>query len=140
MVGSSVPTATVVKSIDEQMQDAADILEREENGEADPNGLDQHAPGAKLDAGKIRPDLVLGAFAKALEQVAIIGTYGADKYSDNGWLEVEDGMKRYADAASRHYLKMKQGEILDPESGLPHQAHYAWNVLAGLELTMRKND
>ena len=34
--------------------------------EQDPNGKSPHELGAKLDAGKIRPGLVLGGFARAL--------------------------------------------------------------------------
>ncbi len=106
--------------------------------ESDPSGKNPHEAGAKLDAGKLRADLVLGDFAHALEAVVEVGTFGANKYSPSGWLCLEDAEQRYADAAGRHWLKMKQGEEIDPDSGLPHLAHYAWNVLAGLELTMRE--
>ncbi len=105
--------------------------------EKDPSGKNPHSPGAKLDAGKLRVNLVLGDFAHALEAVVEVGTFGANKYSPSGWLSVEDAEERYADAAGRHWLKMAQGEEIDPDSGLPHLAHYAWNILAGLELTMR---
>lgn len=37
--------------------------------EQDPNGLDAHTPGAKLDAGKQRPFLVLGSFLPALRRL-----------------------------------------------------------------------
>lgn len=48
-------------------------------GKADPNGIDQHAPGAKLDSGKPRHGLVLGAFANALTEVAKVGTFGGQQ-------------------------------------------------------------
>ncbi|AOU98867.1 hypothetical protein BI364_13675 [Acidihalobacter yilgarnensis] len=38
--------------------------------EKDPLGIDQHAPGAKLDAGKSRPELALSGFVLALRSVA----------------------------------------------------------------------
>ncbi len=107
-------------------------------GEVDPNGIDAHAPGAKLDAGKLRPHLVLGGFANALEQVIKVGTDGAAKYSDNGWKEVKGGESRYMDALGRHLLALQKGETHDPLSGSPHLAHVAWNALAVLELTSSK--
>ena len=104
-------------------------------GEMDPTGRDPHSPGAKLDSGKLRPHLVLGGFANALEQVVKVGTDGAAKYSDNGWKEVEGGESRYMDALGRHLLALQKGETHDPLSGSPHLAHIAWNALAVLELT-----
>jgi hypothetical protein len=103
----------------------------------DPNGKSLHEPGAKADAGKQRPDLVLGDFANALQAVVAIGTFGARKYTDHGWLSVPNGERRYADAAFRHYLARQTGELNDPESGYYHLAHQAWNVLAELELFLR---
>ena len=163
--------------------------------ERDPSGLDPHTPGAKLDAGKSRPVLVLGAFTPALinamcmrikcslpnsdptvdrrldELVLLaasmrdgsgvhnhihealadnpaakllaavdVGTYGAAKYSPDGWLSVPDGKRRYAEAAARHRLKELAGEELDPESGLPHAAHYLWNLLAYQTLYLQETD
>ena len=106
--------------------------------EYDPYGLDSHAPGAKLDAGKLRPGLVLGGFAKALEAVVQVGTMGAAKYTDNGWMKVPKGIERYTDALARHQLKEWQGEELDPDTESLHAAHLAWNSLARLELILRK--
>ena len=106
--------------------------------EKDPTGRDPHSPGAKLDSGKLRPHLVLGGFANALEQVVKVGTDGAAKYSDNGWKEVEGGESRYMDALGRHLLALQKGETHDPLSGSPHLAHIAWNALAVLEITSAK--
>ena len=103
--------------------------------EKDPNGLDAHAPGAKLDAGKLRPFLVLGGFAYAIEEVVRVGTNGAAKYSDNGWRSVKDGIPRYMEAAERHLMEVRKGVHMDA-SGSPHLAHAAWNLLAVLELVM----
>lgn len=106
--------------------------------ECDPHGTDAHTPGAKLDAGKPRVGLVLGAFASALMEVAKVGTMGAAKYTDDGWLSVPNGVSRYDDAGLRHTLKRLAGEELDPDSGLLHAAHEAWNALAVLELMLRE--
>ena len=49
---------------------------------------DLHKPGAKDDGVKPRTDLVLGGFSRALLEVSQVGTFGANKYTDNGWMEV----------------------------------------------------
>jgi hypothetical protein len=104
--------------------------------EQDPTGRDAHAPGAKLDAGKNRLGLVLGGFARSLQEVGKVGTFGANKYTDNGWREVPNGQARYTDAMFRHLLKEAAGEVNDPDSKLKHAAHAAWNALARLELAL----
>lgn len=108
--------------------------------EQDPNGIASHVPGAKLDAGKPRPALVMKGFARALKEVVKIGTFGAKKYSDNGWEQVPNGYERYSDAMMRHWLDEAAGENLDPQSQLMHAAHFAWNALATLELLIRKQE
>ena len=108
--------------------------------ETDPTGRSAHDPGAKLDAGKPRVGLVLGSFAQALLWVSMVGTHGAEKYTDNGWVEVPDGISRYTDAKLRHYMAEAAGEQFDDDSGLLHAAHVAWNALARLELMARQED
>lgn len=96
--------------------------------------IDPHVPGAKLDHNKPRASLVLKDFSLALMEVCKVGTKGADKYSDHGWLSVENGIERYESALLRHLLDMRE---TDEESGLLHAAHAAWNALAVLELKLR---
>ena len=93
------------------------------------------AKGVKLDGEKPRMDLVLSGFAEAIEQVGWVGTFGANKYTDDGWQSVDNGIERYLSAMIRHYLKYRQGEYYDTDSELPHLAHMAWNALAVLELS-----
>ena len=107
--------------------------------ENDPNGKDQHTPGAKLDNGKPRAGLVLMDFGKALNEVAKVGTFGAVKYTDHGWLLVPNGRERYTDALFRHLLSISTEED-DSDSGLSHLAHAAWNSLACLELAIREKE
>lgn len=106
--------------------------------QADPTGRSAHEPGAKLDAGKNRVGLVLGAFSLALQEVSKVGTFGANKYTDNGWVSVPNGPARYTDALLRHHLQHCAGEAHDPESKLLHIAHRCWNDLATLELYLRE--
>lgn len=108
--------------------------------ESDPHGKDAHDPGAKLDAGKPRMTLVLGGFGKALRAVAEIGTYGAKKYTDNGWMEVPNGVERYTDALFRHVFDEQNGQELDSDTEMLHAAHAAWNALARLELKIRDRE
>ncbi|WP_444897912.1 dATP/dGTP diphosphohydrolase domain-containing protein [Microbulbifer sp. SSSA005] len=103
--------------------------------ERDPNGKDQHEPGAKCDEGKIMAG-VLDDFSLALMAVAEVGTFGANKYTRGGWQQVPNGRQRYRDALWRHHLKERH-ETKDPETGLLHKAHKAWNALAELELELR---
>ena len=108
--------------------------------EADPNGLRANSPGAKLDAGKIRTGMVIEGFARALNEVAKVGTFGANKYTDNGWMEVENGCSRYTDAMYRHLISEAMGEELDPDSQIYHAAHAAWNALARLNFILNAKD
>lgn len=108
--------------------------------ELDPQGKDSSEAGAKLDAGKPRASLVLDGFALALLEVAKVGTFGANKYSDNGWKQVENAIPRYSDASYRHQLAKASGETHDKETGLMHQAHKAWNELAVLNLMIEQED
>lgn len=108
--------------------------------ESDPHGTPQHAPGAKLDAGKLRAGLVLGGFARALREVSAVGTYGANKYTPNGWMHVPNGVERYTDAMHRHLLSEASGEARDPDTEILHAAHAAWNALARLDLIVRKSE
>jgi len=107
------------------------------NDEQDPNGLNPHEPGAKLDAGKIRAGLLM-QFPRALGAIASIATYGAAKYTEGGWQSVENGVARYTDALGRHLLAHSRGEVADPESGFPHLWHALWNAAAVVELTERE--
>lgn len=82
--------------------------------------------GLRFNEGKIRYDL-LEPFA--IEQVAKVFTMGAKKYAPFNWLK---GMPWSSMVASmkRHIAAFENGEDFDPESGLYHLAHAAWNALA----------
>ena len=107
--------------------------------ENDPRGLKGGEPGAKFDAGKVRPSLILSGMPRAILAVAEVGAYGTEKYSEGGWKYVDDGIARYTDAMDRH--RLKEGiESHDDDSGLLHAAQVAWNALARLELMLREQD
>ena len=83
-------------------------------------------PGAKFDDGKSSWHLMPW---DAVQGVVDVLDYGANKYCANGWQSVPDARNRYFSAAMRHVLARILGEHKDPESGLPHLAHAATNLL-----------
>jgi hypothetical protein len=98
---------------------------------------DLNKPGVKDDTGKNRTGLMVSGFHNAISSVSEVTTFGVKKYTPNGWLTVPDGEARYKDALYRHLLESENHKD-DPESGIPHLAHAAWNLLAILELQLRK--
>lgn len=96
----------------------------------------QRDAGRKYDGDKPMVALVLDGFSRALYEVAKVATFGAQKYAPDNWVNVPNGIKRYRSAGDRHRLQ-RSSEALDPESGLSHLAHEAWNRLAELELVLR---
>lgn len=106
----------------------ASIIDRENHADKIIEAVQR--AGVKYDSGKMRPTLVLDSFRKALKQVIEVGTFGANKYSDDGWKTVPNAKARYRDALYRHL--MEDGN--DPESNLSHLTHAAWNILALMEL------
>lgn len=97
------------------------------------------AVGKKYDGGKAPlAQGCIGYFPNALNEVADISAYGANKYksayADKNWMRVEGAAGRYLDALARHVTAHAGGEARDSESGKRHMAHAAWNALALLEL------
>ncbi|KKN84442.1 hypothetical protein LCGC14_0289040 [marine sediment metagenome] len=80
--------------------------------------------GFKFDSEKLRFDLIP---PYALEQLAKVYTHGAAKYGDVNYLR---GMtyRRILAALMRHVEAYRAGESIDPDSGLPHMAHVAWQA------------
>ena len=76
--------------------------------------------GRKFDGGKLEYGLLPPL---ALEEVVKVLTFGARKYDRDNWQHVDDAKRRYFDALQRHVWDWKQGEQIDPESGIHHLAH-----------------
>lgn len=99
--------------------------------------------GAKYNEGKLPLDKVLFTqFPKAIQAIAKCSMYGHYKYKEYdkdmlNFKRVEGGSQTYADAVLRHSLNKSEE---DPESGLPHVFHKAWNAMAELELWIEEND
>ena len=76
--------------------------------------------GRKFDGNKLEYGLLPPLALKATVDVL---TFGAQKYERGNWKIVPDSKRRYFDALQRHVWAWKQGEQIDPESGLHHLAH-----------------
>lgn len=64
-----------------------------------------------------------------LGQVAVILSFGANKYKANNWKLCEDA-GRYISAAARHYEDyLTDNESLDPETGVKHYYHFLTNIM-----------
>lgn len=91
------------------------------------------AKGMKYDGAKPRMDLL---DAQALEGLAKVLTFGAQKYAANNW---RNGLEysRLTAAMLRHLMAIQKGEDTDPESGLPHIDHLGccWMFLSNLSKT-----
>ena len=76
----------------------------------------------KFDGGKLEYGLVPPL---ALKEMVKVLTFGAQKYERDNWQRVPDSKRRYFDALQRHLWAWKEGEVIDPESGIHHLAHAA---------------
>lgn len=74
---------------------------------------------------KVRMELVPLTVMESLGKVL---TYGAKKYADNSWQDLPDFWRRYKAALLRHLIAIDKGELIDPESGLPHIEHVLCNA------------
>ena len=85
---------------------------------------------------KLRWDLLpLGLVKKIVE----VYHFGAKKYSENSWQNLDNGYNRYKAALFRHVEAFESGEMTDKESGLNHLAHAAWNCLAMLYFALNES-
>lgn len=80
----------------------------------DPKGA---AGAVKVPLGLIPPH--------AMEQTAWVHKLGADKYGPWNWRETGVCASTYVNAILRHLNAWRDGEDLDPESGISHLAHVA---------------
>lgn len=81
--------------------------------------------GARYNAGK--PDYSLIPM-HLLADTARVFTYGSHKYKAWNWCKGMAWSIPFA-CLMRHSFAWFRGEKLDPESGLPHTAHMACNLL-----------
>lgn len=85
--------------------------------------------GLRFDQGKIRYDLLQ---IHGLEELGKVSTIGAVKYADFNYLKGMDWLRIFG-SLMRHAFAWWKGEDYDPETGLHHMAHCAWNCLTLVE-------
>ena len=158
------PTFGMSTGVDEEYQTRCDVTNQRLQPEQEnpmtmdvtdkhmePNGLDQHTAGAKMDAGKIDLSL-LQLLSGALIEVCRVMDYGQTKYTRGGFASVPEAPLRYSAAMLRHYFAEKEAKydegdpFYDTEKGLPfkgtirHDAQVAVNALFRLECILREEE
>lgn len=76
----------------------------------------------KFDSGKA-PLFELSAYDRGvLENESKLLAIGASRYGRANWrlAKIEEGIEKYSSALGRHYLAILDGEVVDPDTGLPH--------------------
>jgi hypothetical protein len=66
---------------------------------------------------------------QALDMIAEVYAFGAEKYADHNWRHGYEWGKSYA-ALQRHITAFWDGETVDEESGLNHLAHAGFHIFA----------
>jgi hypothetical protein len=91
-----------------------------------------------FESGKSRVDQIP---PRALLQIGTIMGYGAKKYGDWNWAQYRSDWKwgQLIGSTLRHIYAWMKREDIDPESGYPHLAHAAANLMMLLELIETKN-
>lgn len=95
-----------------------------------------NATGLKFDQDKLPYHLL---DRTALDEVAKVLAYGAQKYSAENW---RGGIEysRLIGATQRHMMAVSDGEDFDPESGLPHAAHAMCSMMFLLWMMRHRPD
>lgn len=77
----------------------------------------------------------LSVLGGAVDVMQWANTRPVNPYTRDSWKLVEDPIATYRSAILRHLTAMDRGEVLDPDSGLPHADHIqassymlAWHV------------
>jgi hypothetical protein len=93
--------------------------------------------GVKYDGEK--PDYSLIP-PNALDDVAKVLTFGAQKYDRHNWKKLDNLDNRYFAAAQRHMWALLKDESHDPETGVHHAAHAVCCMMFLLENYYLQNE
>ena len=91
--------------------------------------------GRKFDGEKPRMYLLL---PKAIQEVAKVLTFGAQKYDEDNWKKLDNLQNRYTGASFRHIFAIMEGEELDQETECYHEAHAICCLLFKLEAKLNE--
>lgn len=112
------------------------VKEKHEKLYEDSGGQAEFDQGLRHNDGKNRLDLIP---CSLIDGVGRVLTFGAKKYEADNWRKfTPQQVKECIGSAMRHIEQYRQGNWLDPESGLPHLAHAATNL--GFILELHKED
>lgn len=95
----------------------------------------QQETGRKFDDEKPAMDLMPPLMEL---EVCKVLTFGAQKYDEDNWRQVQDLHKRYRSAAKRHINALRRGELYDEESGCHHAAHAVCCLMFMGEIDLEK--
>lgn len=93
--------------------------------------------GRKDDQGKLRWNLLP---MELVEKIVEVYEFGANKYGENTWQNLEGGQERFYAALLRHLCAWRKGEKIDGESGLNHLQHCIWNLMGMLYFESEPDD
>lgn len=82
--------------------------------------------GEKDSIGKLRVDLVTPQCIMGMAEV--LGK-ALEKYTENSWQNVENGLNEHYAALFRHLLLWRCGELDDKETKLSHMKHVLCNAM-----------
>lgn len=92
----------------------------------------------RFNEGKSQLSYILDADV-AMKGMCNVFEFGAKKYSRGNWKKGLDE-KEIMDSMLRHLTAYNNGEVLDPESGLPHVDHVTCNAVFLATFGKREND
>ena len=101
------------------------------------NSPNHYNTGSKHDEHKARMSLIP---PKALLEVGMVLTEGAEKYGDRNWKKLDNLQERYTSAALRHMMAHMAGETYDEETNLSHLAHAICCLMFKLEVEIEEGD
>lgn len=115
-----------------RLQQDARVLEGQHRDAQTGSGVSRASGGVKFDAEKRERWSLLPT--RAVRSIVLVLDYGAKKYAPDNWRKVDNARERYYSAFMRHATAWWEGEVIDPESGLPHLASAACCLIFLLEL------
>lgn len=80
----------------------------------------------KFDDNKIKLELIP---LETINEIGKVLTFGAKKYKENSWQNLDKFEDRYFGACLRHLIAHRTGEKIDNESNLPHLSHTITNLI-----------
>ena len=89
--------------------------------------------GRKFDSTKPKMYLLP---PKATIEVSKVLTFGAEKYDEENWRQLENAQNRYSGGALRHIFAHLDGELKDEETDCSHLAHAICCLMFKLELEL----